>query len=64
LPETPQIGVPKPLEFGTKKEQCSPYVLDREVVMLRIFVEEAAALTSIALFVGMIAVWAQLLTAF
>ena len=35
-----------------------------EVVMLRIFVEEAAALTSIALFVGMIAVWAQLLTAF
>jgi len=30
--------------------------------MLRIFVEEAAALTSVALFVGMIAVWAQLLT--
>lgn len=36
----------------------------REIVMLRIFVEEAAALTSIALFVGMIAVWAKLLTAF
>jgi hypothetical protein len=35
-----------------------------EVAMLRIFVEEAAALTSIALFVGMIAVWAQLLSAF
>jgi hypothetical protein len=52
------------LEFGTKKEHCSLYVLDREVGMLRIFVEEAAALTSIALFVGMIAVWAQLLTAF
>ncbi len=29
--------------------------------MLRIFVEEAAALASIALFIGMIAVWAQLL---
>jgi hypothetical protein len=30
-------------------------------VMLRIFVEEAAALASISLFVGMIAVWAQLI---
>ncbi|MEA2889175.1 MAG: hypothetical protein QOD11_3535 [Bradyrhizobium sp.] len=29
--------------------------------MLRTFVEEAAALASIALFVGMIAVWAQLI---
>lgn len=29
--------------------------------MLRIFVEEAASLTSIVLFVGMIAVWAQLI---
>jgi hypothetical protein len=28
--------------------------------MLRIFVEEAAALASITLFIGMIAVWAQL----
>ena len=35
---------------------------DREALKLRIFVDEAAALTSIALFVGMIAVWAQLLT--
>jgi hypothetical protein len=32
--------------------------------MLRVFVEEAAALASVALFVGMIAVWAQLLTQF
>ncbi len=32
--------------------------------MLRIFVEEAAALASIALFVGMVAVWAELLTHF
>ena len=29
--------------------------------MIRAAVEEAAALTSIALFVGMIAVWAQLI---
>jgi hypothetical protein len=32
-----------------------------EADMLKIFVEEAAALASIALFVGMIAVWAQLI---
>jgi len=31
--------------------------------MLRTFVEEAAALASIALFLGMIAVWAQLIPA-
>jgi len=31
-------------------------------VMLRIFVEEAAALASITLFVGMIAIWAELFT--
>jgi len=30
--------------------------------MLKIFLEEAAALASIALFVGMIAVWAQLIS--
>lgn len=32
-----------------------------EAGMLKVFVEEAAALASIVLFVGMIAVWAQLL---
>ncbi len=32
--------------------------------MLRIFVEEAAALASITLFVGMVAVWAQLTSQF
>ena len=31
--------------------------------MFRVFVEEAAALASIVLFVGMIAVWAQLIPA-
>jgi hypothetical protein len=32
--------------------------------MLRIFVEEAAALASLTLFVGMVAVWAQLISQF
>jgi hypothetical protein len=36
--------------------------LAKEAVMLRIFVEEAAALASITLFVGMVAVWAQLIS--
>jgi hypothetical protein len=37
------------------------YVLPsfREDIMFRAVVEEAAALTSVALFVGMIAIWAQ-----
>ena len=33
----------------------------QEAGMLKVFVEEAAALASITLFVGMIAVWAQLI---
>jgi hypothetical protein len=33
----------------------------QEAGMLKIFVEEAAALASITLFVGMVAVWAQLI---
>jgi hypothetical protein len=31
------------------------------VQMLKVFVEEAAALMSVVLFVGMVAVWAQLI---
>ena len=34
---------------------------DRELGMFRAFVEEAAALTSLALFLGMIAIWAQVI---
>jgi hypothetical protein len=49
------------LDAGTKKEQCSLYVLKRRPGMLKTFVEEAAALASIVLFVGMVAVWAQLI---
>jgi hypothetical protein len=33
----------------------------QEADMLKVFVEELAALASITLFVGMIAVWAQLI---
>jgi hypothetical protein len=33
----------------------------REQAMFRVFVEEAAALASITLFVGMIAIWAQVI---
>ena len=29
--------------------------------MMKVFIQEAAALTSIALFIGMVAVWAQVL---
>jgi hypothetical protein len=49
------------LTLGTKREQCSLYVLMRSKAMLKIFVEEAAALASITLFVGMIAIWAQVI---
>lgn len=35
--------------------------LSREAVMLKLFVEEIAALASLTLFVGMIAVWAQVI---
>jgi hypothetical protein len=56
------------LTIRTKIEQCSAYVpikfIAREIVMLKIFVEEAAALASLTLFVGMVAVWAQLFTQF
>jgi hypothetical protein len=33
----------------------------REAKMLKVFVEEAAALASIVMFVGMIAIWAQVI---
>ena len=34
----------------------------KEVVMFRAVVEEAAALASVSLFIGMIAIWAQVLS--
>ncbi len=47
--------------MGTLFPVCSRW---SEADMLRVFVEEAAALASITLFVGMIAVWAQLIPQF
>lgn len=46
-------------------EQTKNYVLGsfREDIMIRAVVEEAAALASIALFLGMIAIWAQVIAA-
>ena len=46
---------------GTLFLFCSIF---REAGMLKVFVEEAAALASLAMFIGMIAVWAQLITQF
>jgi hypothetical protein len=45
---------------GTMFLICSGAIWFLEASMLKIFVEEAAALASLTLFVGMIAVWAQL----
>lgn len=44
--------------MGTMFFICSRF---KGAGMLKVFVEEAAALASIALFVGMVAVWAQLI---
>jgi hypothetical protein len=33
----------------------------KEAAMLKVFVEEAAALASLTLFIGMVAIWAQLI---
>jgi hypothetical protein len=46
------------------QEQTMNYVLSsfREEIMFRAVVEEAAALASISLFLGMIAIWAQVLS--
>ena len=51
--------------FPLDAEQTKNYVLSsfRERAMVRAVVEEAAALTSVALFVGMIAVWVQVFSA-
>jgi hypothetical protein len=50
-----------PLDLRTKTEHVHVMFLLKEATMLKIFVEEAVALASITLFVGMIAVWAQIL---
>ena len=53
------------LKIAIDTEQIRNYVLYsfREESMFRAVMEEAAALTSIALFLGMIAIWAQVISA-
>ncbi len=55
----------RPRQKALDVEQTKNYVLCsfREEIMFRAVVEEAAALTSLALFVGMIAVWVQVFAA-
>jgi hypothetical protein len=48
------------LDFGTNNELCSLFVQGGHY-MFRAVVEEAAALASLALFLGMIAIWAQVI---
>jgi hypothetical protein len=45
-------------------EHRSRYVQFGRDVMVRAVVEEAAALASLALFLGMVAIWAQLIATF
>jgi hypothetical protein len=51
----------RPLTKEQKENYVPSMFTHQEAGMLETFVEEAAALTSIVLFVGMIAVWAQLI---
>ena len=51
-----------PLDSVEHKRNNVPLMFQyQEEAMLKTFVEEAAALASIALFVAMIAIWAQLI---
>ena len=47
--------------MGTYSELGSSFVLVWEVFMFRAVMEEAVALASLALFLGMIAIWAQVI---
>ena len=49
-----------PIDLITKIEHRSFYVLEEDV-MFRSAMEEVAALTSLGLFVSMIAIWAQVI---
>ena len=51
----------RPLTKEQKQNNVLSMFTHQEAGMLKVFVEEAAALASIVLFVGMIAVWAQLI---
>ena len=59
---TRKYATPPPLDFSEQKRNNVLLMFQyQEETMLKTFVEEAAALTSIALFVAMIAIWAQLI---
>ncbi|WP_315743464.1 hypothetical protein [Bradyrhizobium sp. SZCCHNR1075] len=49
------------LTLEQKRNIVPPMFSVREAPMLKVFVEEAAALASITLFVGMVALWAQII---
>jgi hypothetical protein len=56
-----------PITGGLTRERIGNYVLSLflfsgERVMIRAVVEEAAALASLSLFLGMIAIWAQVIS--
>jgi hypothetical protein len=62
--ETTTNQTPQAANTAVDAEHIKNYVppmFNREDTMFRAVVEEAAALASITLFVGMIAVWAQVL---
>lgn len=48
------------LDERTESELCSPYVLV-EGHMFKIVVQEAATLAALSLFVGMVAIWSQVI---
>jgi hypothetical protein len=54
--EQKKNNVPYPFDSGAKVSGAN--------VMIRAVVEEAAALASLALFLGMLAIWAQVLATF
>jgi hypothetical protein len=59
---TSHIGPFDPLDSEERKVNYVRLMFSyEEGIMLKIFVEEAAALASISLFVGMVAVWAELI---
>jgi hypothetical protein len=51
----------RPLTLEQKKNNV-PLMFSMERPMIRAVVQEAAALTSLVLFLGMVVVWAQVLT--
>jgi hypothetical protein len=57
---TRRRGLPEPVD-AERSRNYVPSMFNREGNMFRAFIEEAAALASITLFIGMIAVWAQVL---